>query len=80
VLIDTGLYACIRHPFYLGLLSFFLGLGLWLESYAGVAALLLILVLLIARIAVEERALRETLPGYPDYVKRVRYRLVPFVW
>ena len=80
VLIDTGLYACIRHPFYLGFLFFFMGLGLWLESYASVLALLLPLVFLIARITVEERTLRETLPGYADYRKRVRYRLVPFVW
>jgi len=80
VLIDTGLYACIRHPFYLGFLFFSMGLGLWLESYASVLALLLPLAFLIARITVEERTLRETLPGYADYRKRVRYRLVPFVW
>jgi protein-S-isoprenylcysteine O-methyltransferase Ste14 len=39
VLIDTGLYGHIRHPFYLGFLVFFLGLALWLESYAGVGEL-----------------------------------------
>jgi protein-S-isoprenylcysteine O-methyltransferase Ste14 len=80
VLIDTGLYARIRHPFYLGMLLWLTGLALWLESYASVLALLLPLAFLIARIAVEERTLRETLPGYADYVERVRYRLVPFVW
>jgi protein-S-isoprenylcysteine O-methyltransferase Ste14 len=80
VLIDTGLYGRIRHPFYLGLLFLLMGLALWLESYASVLALLLPFVFLIARITVEERTLRETLPGYGDYMKRVRYRLVPFVW
>jgi protein-S-isoprenylcysteine O-methyltransferase Ste14 len=80
VLIDTGLYGHVRHPFYLGFLSFFLGLALWLESYTGVLALLLPFVFLVARILVEERALAETLPGYADYTKRVRHRLVPFVW
>jgi len=80
VLIDTGLYGRIRHPFYLGFLLFFLGLALWLESYAGVSALLLPFTFLVARIDVEERTLIETLPGYADYTKRVRYRLVPFFW
>jgi protein-S-isoprenylcysteine O-methyltransferase Ste14 len=80
VLIDTGLYSCIRHPFYLGFLVFFLGLALWLESYAGVPALLLPLALLVARIKVEEGTLGEALPGYADYTRRVRYRLVPFLW
>jgi protein-S-isoprenylcysteine O-methyltransferase Ste14 len=80
VLIDTGPYGRIRHPYYLGLLLFLTGLALWLESYASVLALSVPLVFLTARISVEERALRETLPGYADYTRRVRYRLVPFVW
>jgi protein-S-isoprenylcysteine O-methyltransferase Ste14 len=80
VLIDTGLYDRVRHPFYLGLLLFLLGLTLWLESYAGLPALLVPLAFLVARIEVEERTLRETLPGYGDYTRRVRHRLVPFVW
>ena len=80
VLIDTGLYGLVRHPFYLGLLLYSMGLALWLESYASVLALLLPLVSLVARIKVEERALGETLAGYADYTSRVRYRLVPFIW
>jgi protein-S-isoprenylcysteine O-methyltransferase Ste14 len=80
VLIDTGPYRCVRHPFYLGLLLFLAGLSLWLESYAGLLALLLPGGLLVARIRVEERTLEDTLPGYVDYTKRVRFRLVPFVW
>jgi protein-S-isoprenylcysteine O-methyltransferase Ste14 len=80
VLIDSGLYARIRHPFYLGFLLFLMGLALWLESYASVLSLLLPFGCLAARIRVEERTLNETLPGYADYMRRVRYRLVPFVW
>jgi len=80
VLIDTGLYGHVRHPFYLGFLLFFLGLALWLESYAGLLALLLPSVFLVARIKVEEKTLGETLPGYADYTRSVRHRLVPFVW
>jgi protein-S-isoprenylcysteine O-methyltransferase Ste14 len=80
VLIDTGLYAYIRHPFYLGFLLFLAGLALWLESYASLLTMLPPLACLIARISVEERTLKEKLSGYGDYTKRVRYRLIPFVW
>ena len=80
VLIDTGLYGRIRHPFYLGFLLFLLGIALWLESYASVLALPVLLVFLIVRTFVEEKTLQETLPGYVGYMTRVRYRLIPYVW
>lgn len=80
VLIDSGPYRHVRHPFYLGFLLFLEGLALWLGSYTGALALLLPLALMLARIAVEERTLLATLSGYPEYTRRVRYRLVPGVW
>ncbi len=80
VLIDTGLYGRIRHPFYLGNLLFFIGIALWLESYASVLALPLVFVVLVIRIFVEEKALRKSLPGYAEYMAKIRYRLIPFVW
>jgi len=80
VLIDTGLYARIRHPFYLGLLLFFAGTGWWLESYASVIAVLVVWASLIPRITTEERTLRETLEGYEDYLRRVPHRLIPRIW
>jgi len=80
VLIDTGPYARVRHPFYAGFLLFFLGLALWLESYPGAFALLLPAACFVARILVEEKTLHDTLPGYTDYVKRVRFRIVPYLW
>ena len=43
-------------------------------------ALSVILIVLIARIIVEEKTLRKTLPGYTEYMEKVRYRLVPFIW
>ncbi len=80
VLIDTGPYAYLRHPMYFGVLPFLAGIALWLESYASLIATSVILVILIARIVVEEKVLRKTLPGYTEYMEKVRYRLVPFVW
>ena len=80
VLVDTGLYACIRHPLYLGFVLFFIGVALWLESTLSLCLLSVIYIILLARIFVEEKTLRETLPGYIEYMTRVRYRIIPFVW
>jgi len=80
VLVDTGLYSCVRHPFYLGTVLYFIGITLWLGSYLGLVLLLVIFSLLVARIFVEEKTLQETLPGYTDYMTRIRYRIIPFVW
>ena len=80
VLVDTGLYARVRHPFYLGHMLFVAGAALWLESYAALIATSGMLAIIVVRIAVEEKALRKALPGYVEYTGRVRHRLVPFVW
>ena len=80
VLVDTGLYGRIRHPMYSGMLLWIFGLALWLESTAGALAVLAFFPCFFARIRIEERTLRETLKGYADYMTRVPYRLVPFVW
>ena len=80
VLIDTGLYGRIRHPMYLGHLLFLLGLPLWLQSSASVIVLPLVFAPIVARIFVEERTLRGILPGYVEYMNKVRFRLVPCVW
>lgn len=77
---DTGVYSIVRHPFYSSLILFFGGIAIWLESWVGVIALLPILVVMILRIRVEERTLKSTLPGYSKYMKKVKYRLLPFVW
>ena len=78
VLIDTGLYGRIRHPFYLGMLLFLIGIALWLESYASVLVLPLVFVFLVARIFVEEKTLREILPGYIEYMAKVPVPSYPF--
>jgi protein-S-isoprenylcysteine O-methyltransferase Ste14 len=78
--VDTGVYAVVRHPMYAGIFIYNVGMALWLESYAGAIAALVPMSLLAVRIVFEERFLREQLDGYRAYTGRVRYRLVPFVW
>src|SRR3954447_25714041 len=78
--ISTGPYAHVRHPMYSGMILFFAGVPLLLGSWWGLAMTPLLLALLAVRILVEERTLREGLPGYADYAARVRYRLLPGVW
>lgn len=81
VVVDTGVYGCVRHPMYAGLILLLVGMPLWLESYAAALwAICCPIALLVLRILVEERFLRLKLPGYPAYAQRVRHRLAPFVW
>lgn len=78
--ISSGPYAHVRHPMYSGMILFFTGVPLLLGSWWGLALVPLFLVLIAVRIAIEERTLREGLPGYAEYAARVRYRLLPGVW
>lgn len=78
--VDRGPYAIVRHPMYGGSVLFFAGTALSLGSLwalipAGVAS-----AVLVVRTVLEDRTLREELPGYKEYALRVRYRLVPGVW
>jgi len=79
--IDTGPYRIIRHPGYVGFIGalsfappFLLG-SWWAFLPAPVAVAVLIL-----RTALEDRLLRRELPGYEQYARRVRYRLIPGIW
>jgi protein-S-isoprenylcysteine O-methyltransferase Ste14 len=78
--IDTGPYAHVRHPMYSGTVLFFVGMPLLLGSWWGVLLAPLFVSLFAIRSGIEERALLAGLPGYADYVARVRYRLVPGIW
>ena len=79
-LVDTGIYSVVRHPMYAGSPLVLLGQSLWLGSYAAALYAIVPLALVVVRIGLEERFLRRTLPGYADYISRVRYRVVPGVW
>ena len=78
--IDTGLYGVIRHPMYTATIFLFLAIPLVLGSWIAFAVMLLYPAALIARIGNEEKVLEEGLQGYTEYKKKVKYRLIPFVW
>ncbi len=78
--IATGPYHYVRHPLYASVLFLFLGTPWLLGSWYGFLLVLLFLPILLVRAVLEERTLRQELPGYDDYMTRVKYRLIPYVW
>jgi protein-S-isoprenylcysteine O-methyltransferase Ste14 len=80
VVATSGPYRYVRHPAYVGLILFELGMSTLLASWWGMAAGGVCAGLLILRTALEDRTLKGELGGYNDYARRVRYRLVPNVW
>jgi protein-S-isoprenylcysteine O-methyltransferase Ste14 len=78
--VDTGPYAVVRHPMYAGGIPLFLGIPLWLGSYAGALLALVPIALLGVRILIEERLLKRELAGYDAYMRSTRFRLIPYVW
>jgi protein-S-isoprenylcysteine O-methyltransferase Ste14 len=78
--VSTGLYAYVRHPMYSGALLLLAAMPLALGSWWSVLLLVPFFPVLVWRILDEEIFLCENLPGYTEYMQRVRYRLVPRVW
>jgi protein-S-isoprenylcysteine O-methyltransferase Ste14 len=78
--IDTGPYALVRHPGYVGFMLFFVGSALCLGSMWALIPAVLASALLVLRTQWEDQTLQTELPGYQEYAKRVRYKLIPGVW
>ena len=78
--IDTGLYGIVRHPMYSATIMLFLSMPLVLGSLPSFVIMLAYIPLIVKRIRNEEKVLLRGLEGYDSYCKRVRYRLLPFVW
>jgi protein-S-isoprenylcysteine O-methyltransferase Ste14 len=78
--ISTGLYGVVRHPMYMATLPLMIAIPLVLGSYWTLLLVIPLLPVLAWRLLDEERVLRRDLPGYADYCRRVRYRLIPGVW
>ena len=79
-LIDTGLYSFVRHPMYLGAIILYGFAPLVLGSFYALIPMVFIPILLIIRIKNEEKVLTKGLKGYDEYMKKVKYRLFPFIW
>ena len=78
--VDGGPYQYVRHPGYVGSLLHMTGSGFALGSWWVVALTFVIDLVLVARTAKEDQTLREELPGYEAYSRRVVYRLIPWVF
>ena len=78
--IDTGLYGIVRHPMYMSTLLLFLSMPLILGSIPSLIVMLLYPIILRRRILNEEAVLLKGLEGYADYMKKVRYRVIPRIW
>lgn len=78
--VDTGLYGVVRHPMYTATTLLFLAMPLVLASPISSLIMLLYIPLIIVRIIHEERYLKVNLEGYTEYTKRIRYRLIPYIW
>lgn len=78
--ISTGVYGFVRHPLYLGCLLMTLAAPLLLGSLYGLIIGFFGVIVVVGRIIGEENMLVNELEGYEEYQKKVKYRLVPFVW
>lgn len=78
--IDTGLYGMVRHPMYLATLLLFLSMPIILGSVYAFILFCIYPMLLVKRIKNEEEVLKKNLSGYPEYMQKVRYRLIPYLW
>jgi protein-S-isoprenylcysteine O-methyltransferase Ste14 len=79
-LIDTGLYGIVRHPMYTATISMFISIPLILGSLWSMIIFGVYPILIVLRINSEEKLPAMELKGYIDYQKRVKWRLLPFVW
>ena len=78
--IDTGLYGIVRHPMYMVTVLLFLAMPLVLGSVISFLIMLAYIPIIVKRIRNEEQVLEKDLPGYSAYMKKVKYRLIPFIW
>ena len=78
--VDTGLYGIVRHPMYAATVWLFLSIPVVLGSWWALLCFLPYVPLIAVRVINEERFLERELDGYTEYKKRVKYRLLPFVW
>ena len=78
--VSTGLYGIVRHPMYAVTLLLFLSMPLVLGSVPAFLVFLAYPAIIARRIRNEEEVLKRDLPGYGEYLQKVRWRLIPYIW
>ncbi len=78
--VDTGLYGIVRHPMYAVTILLFLTIPVMLGSWYALLIFALYPGIIVIRLLDEEKLLAKELPGYAEYQKKVKYRLIPFIW
>ena len=78
--VDTGLYGIVRHPMYAATILLFLSMPLVLGSILSFVIFLVYPFIIAKRIKNEEEVLEKELDGYSDYKKKVKYKIIPFIW
>ena len=78
--VSTGLYGIVRHPMYLASVLMFLSIPLVMGSWYALIPFAFYPVLMVVRILDEEKLLSAELSGYEEYKKKVKYRMIPFIW
>lgn len=78
--ISTGLYGIVRHPMYLASVLMFLSIPLVMGSWYALIPFAFYPLLMVVRILDEEKLLTAELSGYEEYKRKVKYRMIPFIW
>ncbi len=78
--ISTGLYGIVRHPMYLASVLMFLSIPLVMGSWYALIPFAFYPLLMVVRILDEEKLLTAELLGYEEYKRKVKYRMIPFIW
>lgn len=78
--VDTGMYGIVRHPMYAVTVFLFFSMAVILDSPLSFVIMLAYIPIIVKRIRNEEEILEQQLQGYKEYKKKIRYRLIPFIW
>ena len=80
IVCDTGLYTIVRHPAYLGMIIQSVGFPLLFGSLWSIIPIILSIILILIRTNLEDKTLYHELSGYPEYMTKTRYRIIPYIW
>jgi len=80
IVCETGLYKIVRHPAYLGSIVQSLGFPLLFGSLWSIIPISISIILIIIRTSLEDRTLKNELKGYPEYSKKIGYKIIPYIW